>query len=166
MSATAATITRLINEKKTLDKLQADSKSVESEIFTTSSIDNDMYNWKAIIFGPPKSLYAGYSFDLSISLPQDYPFKAPTVKFTTKIAHVNISEKGNICLDILKDKWSPTLTIRSILISIASLLDKPNIDDPLVPELAVLYKSDSSDYKKKIKSTCKKYATKLAKLEK
>ena len=57
------------------------------------------------------SPYAGGVFFLSIMFPTDYPFKPPKVSFTTKIYHPNINANGSICLDILRDQWSPALTI-------------------------------------------------------
>ncbi|CAM9795732.1 unnamed protein product [Pylaiella littoralis] len=86
--------------------------------------------------GPDDSPYAGGVFFLNIHFPADYPFKPPKVNFTTRIYHCNINSNGGICLDILKDQWSPALTISKVLLSICSLLTDPNPDDPLVPEIA------------------------------
>lgn len=100
---------------------------------------DDIYNWEATIMGPQGSVYEGGVFHLAISFPPNYPFKPPKVKFLTKIYHPNINMSGGICLDILKDNWSPALTVSKLLLSISSLLTEPNPDDPLVPEISDLY---------------------------
>lgn len=65
----------------------------------------------------------------------------PKVRFLTRIYHPNIDRLGRICLDILKDKWSPALQIRTVLLSIQALLSAPNPDDPLNNDAAELWKS-------------------------
>ena len=98
--------------------------------------DNDLFQWRATVLGPEGSPYQGGIFFLKISLPADYPFKAPHISFITKIYHCNVNTNGSICLDILKDQWSPALTVSKVLLSICSLLGDANPDDPLVPEIA------------------------------
>ena len=100
---------------------------------------DDIYHWEATIMGPQGSVYEGGVFHLAIFFPQNYPFKPPKVKFLTKIYHPKINMSGGICLDILKDNWSPALTVSKLLLSISSLLTEPNPDDPLVPEISDLY---------------------------
>jgi ubiquitin-conjugating enzyme E2 D/E len=107
---------------------------------------DDMFRWEGVIIGPEDSPYAGGVFKLRILFPLDYPFKCPTVTFITKIYHPNINSAGIICLDILKNQWSPVLTISKVLLSICSLLNDPNPNDPLMPEIANLYKSDIVQY--------------------
>ena len=105
-------------------------------------INNDIFKWQATILGPKDTPYEGGVFNLSIDFTSDYPFKPPKVVFLTKIYHCNINSAGGICLDILKDQWSPALTISKVLLCICSLLDDPNPDDPLEPDIAALLKSD------------------------
>jgi len=111
--------------------------------------DNNIFEWRATILGPHGSPYEGGIFQLKIVLQQDYPFTSPKVTFDTKIYHCNISNNGSICLDILKEMWSPALTISKVLLSICSLLTDPNPDDPLVPDIARIYKDDRALYEKK-----------------
>ena len=109
--------------------------------------------------GPEDSPYQGGVFFLNIHFPPDYPFKPPKVSFTTKIYHPNINSNGSICLDILKDQWSPALTISKVLLSISSLLTDPNPDDPLVPEIATIYKNDLNRYNITARDWTSRYAT-------
>ena len=81
--------------------------------------------------GPGESPFEGGTYNLELFLPADYPMAPPKVRFLTKIYHPNIDKLGRICLDILKDKWSPALQIRTVLLSIQALLSAPNPDDPL-----------------------------------
>ena len=67
-------------------------------------------------------VYEGLRYKLTLDFPSSYPYSAPTVKFETPIYHPNVDHHGNICLDILKDKWSALYDVRTILISIQSLL--------------------------------------------
>merc|ERR1712203_708175 len=119
---------------------------------------DDHFNWQATIMGPPDSAYQGGVFFLNINFPSDYPFKPPKVQFTTKIYHCNVNTNGSICLDILQSQWSPALTISKVLLSICSLLTDPNPDDPLVPEIAKLYKTDREKYTKLAREWTGKYA--------
>jgi len=120
--------------------------------------DSEMLKWQATIMGPPDSPYQGGVFFLTIQFPPDYPFKPPKVTFVTRIYHPNINSNGSICLDILRSQWSPALTISKVLLSICSLLTDPNPDDPLVPEIARIFKSDNEKYKKNAEEWTKKYA--------
>ncbi len=92
--------------------------------FEVSMPDTDnCFEWKAIIPGPAGTPYAGKLYELAIKFPENYPYKPPNVKFITKVlGHPNIYANGSICLDILKDKWSPAMSVRSMLLSISSLM--------------------------------------------
>lgn len=119
---------------------------------------DDMFTWSAVIMGPEGSVYHGGVFRLRIRFPPDYPFKPPKITFVTKIYHPNVNANGCICLDVLKDQWSPALTITKVLLSISSLLTDPNPDDPLVPDIATLYRTNRAVYNETAKEWVQKYA--------
>jgi ubiquitin-conjugating enzyme E2 D/E len=120
--------------------------------------ESDLFKWEAMIFGPADSPFQGGLFRLSIHFPSDYPFKPPIITFKTKIYHPNINASGGICLDILKGQWSPALTISKVLLSILSLLTDANPNDPLVPEIAQVYKRDRSEYDRVAREWTQMYA--------
>ncbi|EDO33976.1 predicted protein [Nematostella vectensis] len=120
---------------------------------------DDLYEWYSTILGPPGSVYEGGVFFLDIHFPSDYPFKPPKVTFRTRIYHCNINSQGMVCLDILKDSWSPALTISKVLLSICSLLTDCNPADPLVGSIAALYVQNRSEHDATAKEWTKRYAT-------
>merc|ERR1739849_33655 len=117
-------------------------------ISATPHQDNLRY-FDVIIAGPSQSPYEGGIFKLELFLTEDYPMSPPKVRFLTRIYHPNIDRLGRICLDILKDKWSPALQIRTVLLSIQALLSAPNPDDPLDNDVAEVWKSNESEALKK-----------------
>ncbi|XP_066377609.1 ubiquitin-conjugating enzyme E2 5B-like [Miscanthus floridulus] len=119
---------------------------------TPGPVAEDMFHWQATIMGPSDSPDASGVFLVTIHFPPDYPFKPPKVAFKTMVFHPNINSNGSICLDILKERWSPALTISKVLLSICSLLTDPNPDDPLVQEIAHMYKTDRAKYKSTARS--------------
>lgn len=96
-------------------------------------------------------VYAGLTYKLSFEFPADYPFTAPTVRFDTPCFHPNVDQYGNICLDILKDKWSAVQNVSSILVSIQSLLGEPNNDSPLNAFAAALWENQEEFRKNVLK---------------
>jgi ubiquitin-conjugating enzyme E2 D/E len=91
--------------------------------------EDDLFHWEAVIIGADDTPYAGGVFHVDIHFPDEYPLKAPKVKFTTKIYHCNVTEHGWICLDILYDNWSPAISISSLLLCIFYFLTDCNPDD-------------------------------------
>ncbi len=146
----------------TLNRLNKELEELTKNPPTNCSagiIDDDIYHWQATIYGPQDSPYEGGVFYLRINFPQDYPFKPPQLSFITKIYHCNINEAGSICLDILKEHWSPALTISKVLLSICSMMDDQNPHDPLMLDAANLYIKNKEQFIETAKAYTLRYAT-------
>lgn len=120
--------------------------------------ENNARYFHVVVAGPNDSPFEGGVFKLELFLPEDYPMSAPKVRFITKIYHPNIDRLGRICLDVLKDKWSPALQIRTILLSIQALLSAPNPDDPLANDVAELWKVNEAEAIRNAREWTQKYA--------
>lgn len=120
--------------------------------------EEDLFAWEATLLGPKDSPYEGGLFSLAIDFPVNYPFKPPRVVFKTKVFHPNINAQGGICLDILKDQWSPALSVAKVLLSISSLLTDANPKDPLVPEIARLYVENRMEFDRTAREWTQRYA--------
>ncbi|KAJ6311559.1 hypothetical protein OIU77_013337 [Salix suchowensis] len=109
------------------------SQRLQKELMSLMMIGGDLgvsafpegesiFAWIGTIAGGKGTAYEGLSYKLSLRFPLDYPFKPPRVKFETMCFHPNVDQFGNICLDILQDKWSSAYDCRTLLLSIQSLL--------------------------------------------
>lgn len=107
---------------------------------------DNLFTWLGTITGGLGTVYEGLKFKLAIKFPADYPYSPPTIKFTTPCFHPNVDTYGNICLDILKEKWSATFSVATILQSLRSLLGDPNNDSPLNGYAAQLW-DQQEEYK-------------------
>jgi ubiquitin-conjugating enzyme E2 D/E len=122
-------------------------------------IGGDLFKWTATVVGSDSTPYKDGVFILDIAVPTDYPFRAPEVTFQTKIYHPSVkTDNGQICADILKDQWKPTMSIRSVLEVIKSMLDQPSGDSPLEPEIAAQMKNDPTGFFKTAAEWTSKYA--------
>jgi ubiquitin-conjugating enzyme (huntingtin interacting protein 2) len=116
----------------------------------------------ATIKGPQDTAYEGGLFKVSIVIPASYPFEPPKMKFITKVWHPNISSQtGAICLDILKDQWSPALTIKTALLSLQALLSTPEPRDPQDAEVAKQYLASRETFESTARFWTETYATEM-----
>jgi ubiquitin-protein ligase len=146
-----------MNPIKRVAKELSDFKSEDNKAIVLEPIDNNLKNILCIIIPDESSIYNLFEdrktqLKLIVTISDDYPFSPPKVIFSPTIFHPNVfAVSGDICLDILKDAWTPALTISRICLSILSLLDAPNTSDPINAVAAELYDKDKDEYKNKIK---------------
>ena len=107
-------------------------------------------SWTATIDGPIDTPYQNFKFQLLLNFDDNYPVKPPSVKFISPIYHPNVYKDCKICVDILKNEWSPAQNIRTVLLSIRSLLMDPNPRSPANRDAAVIYNQSKELYAKKV----------------
>ena len=142
MTATA----RLMKELKDAHKYKDDDIKLRlaNEADESSS---GILLWKAVLRGPKESPFQDGSYEVLIKVPSDYPISAPKANFLTKVFHPNVEFKtGEICLDILKNRWSPAWTLMAVCRAIASLLDDPEGSSPLNCDAGNLVREDKTGF--------------------
>ena len=117
------------------------------------------FHWRASIEGPEGTPFEGGDFVVTMTFPQQYPFKPPTVKFETKMFHPNVYKGGDICLDILAGQWQPTYTGEKTLLSIQSLFTDPNPASPANGAAGQMYSKDRKKYNLEVKKYTEKHAS-------
>lgn len=139
--------------------------------------ESNIYIWKVVMEGPPDSPYAGGTFNLLLTLPPQYPFHPPTLTFTTKVYHPNISsgpsasglssgtsaptDAGVMCLGMLKpEEWKPPTKISAVLEFARQLLKEPNPDDAVEGRIAEELRRDRALWEKEARDWTRRYAMK------
>ncbi|CAD5208953.1 unnamed protein product [Bursaphelenchus xylophilus] len=136
--------------------LQMELKSLQNspvEGFTVQVDEQNLFKWTVAIFGPPGTLYQGGYFKASIKFPNNYPYSPPSIRFLSKVWHPNVYENGELCISILHppvddpqsgeqacERWNPTQSVRTVLLSVISLLNEPNTSSPANVDASVMYR--------------------------
>ncbi|KAK9334052.1 ubiquitin-conjugating enzyme/RWD-like protein [Lipomyces doorenjongii] len=110
--------------------------------------DSNLCQWTGTISGPEGTFYEGLTYKISMTFPPNYPYHAPVIRFVSPMWHPNVDMSGNICLDILKEKWSAIYNVQTILLSLQSLLGEPNNASPLNAQAADLWDGNPAEYKR------------------
>jgi len=125
---------------------------------TVSPKDDGLFLWDCTVKGPEESPYAGGKFRFTIHFPENFPFRPPTVTFSTKIYHPGFNEEGHICLPVLRDEWKPAISVTTLLKTIQEKIGKPSADDPFDTDIAMILKNDEEKFKATARDWVKKYA--------
>ncbi|VDN01145.1 unnamed protein product [Thelazia callipaeda] len=123
------------------------------EGFTVTANEDNMFVWTVALYGPPGTLYQGGYFKAVLKFPTNYPYAPPSIKFLNKVWHPNVYENGELCISILHppvddphsgelacERWNPTQNVRTILLSVISLLNEPNTSSPANVDASVMYR--------------------------
>jgi ubiquitin-conjugating enzyme E2 A len=138
------------NKRLSKELLQLEKNTIPGITILPS---DDIMTWHAMIQGPSDTPYEKGKFKIRFRFNDDYPVKAPIVDFITPtpMYHPNIYRDGKICVDILQSEWSPVQNVRTILISIISLLTDPNPNSPANRDAAILYTKSKEEYNIKVR---------------
>ncbi|KAH6888525.1 ubiquitin-conjugating enzyme/RWD-like protein [Thelonectria olida] len=147
---------------KRITKEFAEVSQNPPEGFTVALPPNgSIHTWHITLRPPAGTPYHPGIFGVVMTLPSEYPFKAPVIKFVTRIYHPNVTNDslGNVCLGILKpEAWKPPTKLRAVFDAIRNLLVEPQPDDPLEDRIAEEYRNDRTTFLKNVKTHVDKYA--------
>ncbi|KAL8897581.1 MAG: hypothetical protein Q9207_007143 [Kuettlingeria erythrocarpa] len=136
--------------------------------YEVTLVNDNMYECQHLAVyackGPDETPFAGGLWKIHVELPDQYPYKSPSIGFVNRIFHPNIDElSGSVCLDVINQTWSPMFDMINIFeVFLPQLLRYPNPTDPLNGEAAALLMRDPKTYDVKVKEYVTKYASKEA----
>lgn len=139
----------------TAKRLETERSDLEKEKHIVVKKGDNL--WEINVAGPAGTPFDGGQFTLEFSL-DNFPFKAPLVSFKTQIYHPNVSQKGEVCKDMIEtgDKWAPTKRLTKVIDKIINMMHTPNLDTPLNEDAAKDFKNGT--WEKKAAEETKKYA--------
>lgn len=101
--------------------------------------ENDLRVWRVLISAPKGSPFEGGTFSLSVRIPERYPLVPPNIRFEAPVPyHCNINDGGAVCLGILREDWSPALSVPKALEAIREMLGQPDTDNAMRQWIAEL----------------------------
>lgn len=124
-------------------------------------LENFNFNhWKAYISGPSGTPYEGGLYTMDIKFSSNYPRSPPKIVMITQIFHPNIDDDGEICIDVIKNNWKSTYTMRFILNAIVGLLKYPNAENPWPSKQAIadLLRYNKPKFERKAREYTSRYA--------
>lgn len=146
-------IKRLMSEYKQYTKDPNPFYSIEPS-------DKDMFVWNVLLFGPSATIFEGGIFQCQFKFSSEYPNKPPEFRFLTNFPHPNIYTDGKVCISILhegkdqynyediSERWNPSHSVNSVLMSILSILSSPNFESPANVDASIMWRNNWLEYKK------------------
>ncbi|KAG2207735.1 hypothetical protein INT47_011855 [Mucor saturninus] len=132
--------------------------------FVVDLKDDNIFEWDVALIGSPKTMYEGGYFKATMTFPDDYPFNPPTFRFNNEFYHPNVYPDGRLCISILhppgedpisgekaEERWNPTQSVESVLVSIISLLADPNCSSPANVDAGVAYRKNREAFENIVK---------------
>ncbi|KAG5989156.1 hypothetical protein E4U54_004415 [Claviceps lovelessii] len=123
--------------------------------------DSSLHTWHITLTPPAPSPYHPGRYGLLLTLPPEYPFKPPALRFTTRVYHPNVTNdaQGSICLGLLKpENWKPSTRLAAVLEAVAALMLEPQPDDPLEERIADEYRRDRGAWETAVRGMVGRYA--------
>ncbi|ELA46231.1 hypothetical protein VCUG_02277 [Vavraia culicis subsp. floridensis] len=142
--------------KRRLMKDLKDLERTKSRTVFAAPLQDDILTWCALIIGPKDTPFEDATFSMTMAFDESYPCTPPTCKFISKVYHPNIYANGDLCLDILTNRWSPTFNVMTILMSVQSMLNDPNVHSPANLEAANLFDNDKKCYVRRVRDCVEK----------
>ncbi|KRH92788.1 Ubiquitin-protein ligase [Pseudoloma neurophilia] len=142
--------------KRRLLKDLKELQNTKNKTVFASPLDEDILTWCAVILGPKDTPFENATFSMSMEFDESYPTSAPNCQFMSKVYHPNIYTNGDLCLDILSNRWSPNYSVTTVLLSVQSMLNDPNISSPANLEAANDFENNKKLYHRRVRDCVEK----------
>jgi ubiquitin-conjugating enzyme E2 H len=129
--------------------------------YTVTLGEDTLSAFHVMLKGPADSPYEGGLWKVRVELPPQYPYRSPSIGFTTRIFHPNVDEaSGSVCLDVINQTWSPMFDLLNVFeVFLPQLLLYPNANDPLNGAAASLFLRDQAAFNQAVKTHVARHAS-------